>query len=53
MVWLVLVIIKLIKQKEQGNCSSCSQRNQCAYSMGKKSCVQRSIVTDHEKEELV
>ena len=38
MIWLVLVIIRRIKQKDYGSCSACSHRERCIYKANRKSC---------------
>ena len=45
MIWLVLVIIKRIKQKEYGSCSSCSHRDSCVYKAAGKPCTVDQIPT--------
>ena len=45
MIWLVLVIIKRIKEKDFGSCALCSHRDSCAYKLEGKSCLAEQMPT--------
>ena len=47
MIWLVLVIIRQIKQKNYGSCSACSHRDSCIYKADRKSCSREKMNAKH------
>ena len=52
MIWLVLVIIKRIKQKDYGSCASCSHRDGCVYQSHGKPCSTEQMSAKSENESL-
>ena len=48
MIWLVLVIIRRIKQKDYGSCSACRHRDSCVYKLDGKSCSTENVITKQE-----
>lgn len=49
-IWLVLVIIRRIKQKDYGSCSSCGHRDSCVYKSDGKSCSAEKMTTKQDDE---